>query len=180
MWTGTSSSTASKIYAAVQRHPRRRYSRLVKSLAMSESILSSRSRVSQGDRRHGCGIGRARMGVERRAGDHRVAGRTSAGVAGPASRRSRRRLGRRVEPQRSPGAHAGGLVLRRVVQEARRLIGPHALDTSDFTARQALEGLEAGSEVFVRVSFQSLDNARATSEPVLGRLIVPPRPAGRP
>ena len=59
---------------------------------------------------------------------------------------------------------------------ARRLIGPHALDTTDFTARQALEGLEAGSDVFVRVSFESLDNARATSEPVLGRLVVPPDP----
>src|SRR5262245_32751017 len=58
--------------------------------------------------------------------------------------------------------------------DARRLIGPHALETSDFTARQAIEGLEAGSEVFVRVMFQSLDNARATSEPVIGRFVVPP------
>lgn len=56
----------------------------------------------------------------------------------------------------------------------RRLVGPHALDTTDFTARQDLEGLEAGSEVFVRVSFQSLTSARAIGEPVTGRFVVPP------
>ncbi len=43
-------------------------------------------------------------------------------------------------------------------KEARRIVGPHALETTDFTARQALAGLEAGSDVFVRVSFQSLNN----------------------
>jgi alkaline phosphatase D len=59
---------------------------------------------------------------------------------------------------------------------ARRIAGPHALETTDFTARQALEGLEAGSDVFVRVSFQNLDNARAVSEPVVGRFVVPPAP----
>jgi len=58
--------------------------------------------------------------------------------------------------------------------EAARIIGPYALDTSDFTARQDVTGLEAGSEVFVRVSFQSLDNERAIGEPVTGRIIVPP------
>ena len=56
----------------------------------------------------------------------------------------------------------------------QRLVGPHALETTDFTARQDLAGLEAGSEVFVRVLFQSLDNARAISEPVTGRFVVPP------
>jgi len=58
--------------------------------------------------------------------------------------------------------------------EVHRIVGPHALDTTDFTARQALEGLEAGSDVFVRVSFQSLNTARAVGEPVTGRLVVPP------
>src|SRR5262245_39270606 len=60
--------------------------------------------------------------------------------------------------------------------DARRLRGPHALDTTDFTVKQAIDGLEAGSEVFVRVSFQSLNNDRAVSEPVLGRFFVPPDP----
>ena len=63
--------------------------------------------------------------------------------------------------------------------DARRIVGPHALETTDFTARQALDGLEAGSDVFVRVSFQSLDNARAISEPVIGRFIVPPDAVAR-
>ena len=60
--------------------------------------------------------------------------------------------------------------------EARRIVGPHALETTDFTARQGLSGLEAGSDVFVRVSFQSLKNERALSEPVTGRFVVPPEP----
>ncbi len=58
--------------------------------------------------------------------------------------------------------------------DARRVVGPYALDTTDFTVRQDLEGLEPGSEVFVRVLFQSLNNDRATSEPVIGRFVVPP------
>jgi alkaline phosphatase D len=59
---------------------------------------------------------------------------------------------------------------------ARRIVGPHALETTDFTARQSLEGLEAGSDVFVRAMFQGLDNGRALSEPVVGRFVVPPDP----
>src|SRR5262245_30817699 len=35
-------------------------------------------------------------------------------------------------------------------QESRRIVGPHALDTTDFTVRQEIAGLEPGSEVFVR------------------------------
>jgi alkaline phosphatase D len=59
-------------------------------------------------------------------------------------------------------------------RHAQRIIGPYALDTSDFTARQDIEGLEAGSEVFVRVAFQNLNSARTIGEPVTGRFIVPP------
>ena len=58
----------------------------------------------------------------------------------------------------------------------QRIIGPHALETTDFTARQDLIGLEPGRDVFVRVTFQGLDNDRAISEPVAGRFIVPPAP----
>lgn len=61
-------------------------------------------------------------------------------------------------------------------EQVQRLIGPHALDTTDFTARQDLRGLEAGSDVFVRVFFQSLNNERVTSAPVTGRFVVPPDP----
>ena len=59
-------------------------------------------------------------------------------------------------------------------RDVRRIVGPHALDTSDFTARQDIDGLEGGRNVFVRVSFQSLTNARAVGEPVVGRFVVPP------
>ena len=59
-------------------------------------------------------------------------------------------------------------------KELYRIVGPHALDTTDFTARQDIEGLEPGSDVFVRVSFESLNNSRVAGEPVTGRLVVPP------
>ena len=59
-------------------------------------------------------------------------------------------------------------------RDVQRLIGPHALETTDFTARQGLNGLEDGSDVFVRVFFQSLKNDRAMSEPITGRFVVPP------
>src|SRR5262249_54781276 len=50
--------------------------------------------------------------------------------------------------------------------DVHRLTGPHALDTTDFTARQDLTGLDAGRDVFVRVLFQSLTNDRAIGEAV--------------
>ncbi|HKB11816.1 MAG TPA: alkaline phosphatase D family protein [Vicinamibacterales bacterium] len=61
-------------------------------------------------------------------------------------------------------------------REVQRIRGPHALETTDFTARQAIEGLEPGSDVFVRVSFQSLTNDRVIGAPVTGRFVVPPDP----
>jgi alkaline phosphatase D len=59
-------------------------------------------------------------------------------------------------------------------REVQRVIGPHALEPTDFTVRQALTRLEPGSDVFVRVRFQSLNNDRALSAPVVGRFVVPP------
>src|SRR5262245_11348074 len=61
-------------------------------------------------------------------------------------------------------------------REVTRLRGPHALEPTDFTARQAIDGLEPGSDVFVRVSFQSLNNDRAIGEPITGRFVTPPAP----
>jgi alkaline phosphatase D len=58
-------------------------------------------------------------------------------------------------------------------REAQRILGPYALESGDFTARQDLAGLPPNREVFVRVSFQGLDNTRAMSEPVLGRFTTP-------
>src|SRR5262245_18354125 len=59
-------------------------------------------------------------------------------------------------------------------RDVSRIVGPHALETTDFTARQSIGGLEAGSDIFVRVSFQSLNNDRVLSEAVTGRFVVPP------
>jgi alkaline phosphatase D len=62
------------------------------------------------------------------------------------------------------------------MRNAQRIVGPHALEGSDFTARLDLAGLPAGREVFVRVSFAGLDNARSLSAPVLGRFTTPQTP----
>jgi alkaline phosphatase D len=53
-------------------------------------------------------------------------------------------------------------------QNAQRLIGPAALETSDFTARVDLRGLPAGQKIFYRVSFQDLANSKVFSETVTG------------
>jgi alkaline phosphatase D len=58
--------------------------------------------------------------------------------------------------------------------QATRIVGPYALEDSDYTAKQDIAGLPSNREVFVRVSFQSLANARATSEPVMGRFVTLP------
>ncbi len=69
------------------------------------------------------------------------------------------------------------VALNEQFHNATRLLGPYALESSDYTVKQDLHDLPAGEEVFVRVSFQSLDNARAASEPVLGRFVTPSKKA---
>ncbi len=46
--------------------------------------------------------------------------------------------------------------------------GPYAMAETDFTARQDLTGLPEGKDVYVKVWFEDLTNARNKSEPVLG------------
>jgi hypothetical protein len=46
--------------------------------------------------------------------------------------------------------------------DVQRVRGPHALETTDFTARQALDGLEAGSELFVRCLLREPDERPRT------------------
>jgi alkaline phosphatase D len=58
--------------------------------------------------------------------------------------------------------------------DARRIVGPYALEASDFTVRQLLGGLPDGRDIHLRVTLQGLDNARALSEPVLARFSTPP------
>jgi alkaline phosphatase D len=52
--------------------------------------------------------------------------------------------------------------------DAITIRGPYAMDGSDFTARQDLVGLPEGKDVFVKVWFEDLTNARGKSEPVTG------------
>ncbi len=59
-------------------------------------------------------------------------------------------------------------------KNARMIRGPHALENSDFTAKTVITGLEAGQDVFYRVAFASLDNEKAMSEPVVGRIRTAP------
>ncbi|SMF60491.1 alkaline phosphatase D [Tistlia consotensis] len=51
---------------------------------------------------------------------------------------------------------------------ARRLVGPAALEDSDFTAKVRLSGLPAGQQVFYRVSFEDLSEPGVASAPLQG------------
>ncbi|MCD2451569.1 alkaline phosphatase D family protein [Methylicorpusculum oleiharenae] len=46
--------------------------------------------------------------------------------------------------------------------------GPYAMAESDFTSRQDLTNLPEGKEIYVKVWFEDLTNARSQSEPVTG------------
>src|SRR5262247_1582644 len=59
-------------------------------------------------------------------------------------------------------------------QNARRVIGPAAIEPTDFTARIDLAELPAEQKIFYRVTFQSLDDAKVFSEPVTGSFLTPP------
>ena len=59
-------------------------------------------------------------------------------------------------------------------QNAQRIVGPAAIEPSDFTARVDLAGLPAGQKVFYRVQFQDLENSKVTSEPVEGSFLTSP------
>ena len=59
-------------------------------------------------------------------------------------------------------------------KDARRVVGPAALDVTDFTARAVLQGLPAGQDVFYRVQFEDLADLKSLSEPVSGRFRTAP------
>lgn len=52
--------------------------------------------------------------------------------------------------------------------DARRIVGPAALDGSDFTAKTVITGLPAGEQIFYKVSFESLSELGLYSKPTLG------------
>jgi alkaline phosphatase D len=57
--------------------------------------------------------------------------------------------------------------------DVRRVRGPAALETSDFTCRTVLTDLPAGQRIFYRVLFQDLSDLRTWSEPVSGSFSTP-------
>lgn len=63
------------------------------------------------------------------------------------------------------------------MRNARRVVGPAALDVSDFTARVDLTQLPAGEPIFYRAMFQDLGDLKTLSAPLAGRFRTVP--AGR-
>jgi alkaline phosphatase D len=57
--------------------------------------------------------------------------------------------------------------------DVRRVRGPAALESSDFTCRTVLTELPAGQRIFYRVLFQDLSDLRAWSEPIPGSFTTP-------
>jgi alkaline phosphatase D len=57
--------------------------------------------------------------------------------------------------------------------DPRRVRGPAAIETSDFTSRIVLTDLPAGQRIFYRVLYQDLSDLRAWSEPVTGSFNTP-------
>jgi alkaline phosphatase D len=57
--------------------------------------------------------------------------------------------------------------------DVRRVRGPAALESSDFTCRTVLTDLPADQRIFYRVLFQDLSDLRVWSEPVMGIFTTP-------
>jgi alkaline phosphatase D len=62
-------------------------------------------------------------------------------------------------------------------ENVRRVPGPAALESSDFTARTVLMGLPDAQRIFYRVLFQDLMDLRVWSDPVIGSFATPPSAA---
>ncbi len=60
-------------------------------------------------------------------------------------------------------------------RDARRVRGPYALESSDFTARVDLTGLPSDEELFVRTYFEGLESTHASSEPLVGHFRTAPQ-----
>ena len=65
-------------------------------------------------------------------------------------------------------------------QEPRRVMGPAAIEATDFTAKLDLRGLPAAQRIFYRVLFQDLRDLRNWSEPAVGTFVTPAAPDGQP
>jgi alkaline phosphatase D len=58
---------------------------------------------------------------------------------------------------------------------ARRVVGPYALENNDYCAKLRLTGLKPGEPVFYRIRFQDLTDLTKASEPVTGRFVTAAR-----
>ena len=65
-------------------------------------------------------------------------------------------------------------------RDPRRVLGPAALDLTDFTARVGLTDLPPGQRIFYRVLFQDLADLRVWSDPATGSFRTPPVGPERP
>ena len=64
-------------------------------------------------------------------------------------------------------------------ENVRRVPGPAALESSDYTARLVLTDLPAGQRIFYRVLFQDLADIRRWSRPEIGSFRTPPATPSR-
>ena len=55
-----------------------------------------------------------------------------------------------------------------------RIVGPAAMEATDFTTKIDLTGLPAGQRIFYRVTYEDLAHARITSESLVGSFKTPP------
>jgi alkaline phosphatase D len=61
--------------------------------------------------------------------------------------------------------------------DVRRIVGPAALESTDFTGKTVLQGLPRGQRVFYRVLFQDLTDLRGFSRPEIGSFVTAPATA---
>lgn len=59
-------------------------------------------------------------------------------------------------------------------RNAKRLVGPDVLESTDFTGKMKLQGLRPGEPVYYRITFQDLEDLSRLSQPHVGRLTTAP------
>ncbi|MEM7531494.1 MAG: alkaline phosphatase D family protein [Chloroflexota bacterium] len=59
-------------------------------------------------------------------------------------------------------------------KNSHKIVGPAALENSDFTAKYNLDNLPTDQEIFYRISFQSLEDVTVIGEPAIGHLRTAP------
>ena len=65
-------------------------------------------------------------------------------------------------------------------QQPHRVVGPAAIEASDFTAKLDLRDLPAGQRIFYKILWQDLRDLKNWSAPALGTFLTPPAPDAAP